>query len=79
MSNQILIKQKEYKMAVFCAFSLLVFAFIMWQWVVTVHELDALAEGMGRYKFLKPQADLEDVEKDTHTLVPQQKGVETKP
>ncbi|HEY4477333.1 MAG TPA: hypothetical protein VJB56_01785 [Candidatus Paceibacterota bacterium] len=61
MSNHILVKQKEYKMAVFCAFSLLVFAFIMWQWVRTVRELDSLAAGVGRYQFLKPHTDGEDL------------------
>lgn len=61
MSNQILVKQKEYKMAIFCVFSLLVFAFIMWQWVRTVRELDSLAAGIGRYQFLKPHTGGEDL------------------
>lgn len=61
MNNQILIKQKEYKMAIFCAFSLLVFGFIMWQWVRTVRELDSLAAGIGRYQFLKPHTGGEDL------------------
>ena len=61
MSNQILVKQKEYKMAIFCALSLLAFIFIMWQWVKTVRELDSLAAGIGKDPFLKTHTGGEDL------------------
>lgn len=61
MSNQIGIQQKEYKMAVVGVLSLVTLVFIAWQWVITVRELDTLSGDLGRYKFLRPHTDGEDL------------------
>ena len=48
-------RKSQYRMAVFICISIFLTSIIMWQWVVTMRELDALDEESGRFHVILPR------------------------